>query len=102
MLEQVSRIAREAGQIAASRYDTDYRRWEKAPGNPVCEIDLEVDAFLREQLGRLDPEAGWLSEETLDQSDRIERPRLWVVDPITGTLSSTRAIDTAQPGRPRR
>ena len=85
MLEQVSRIAREAGQIAASRCETDYRRWEKAPGNPVCEVDLEVDAFLREQLGQLDPDAGWLSEETLDQSDRIERPRLWVVDPIDGT-----------------
>ena len=55
------------------------------PGQPVCEVDLEVDAFLREQLTALDPEAGWLSEETLDDSDRIERPRLWVVDPIDGT-----------------
>jgi myo-inositol-1(or 4)-monophosphatase len=26
-----------------------------------------------------------LSEETLDRSDRLERPRLWVVDPIDGT-----------------
>jgi myo-inositol-1(or 4)-monophosphatase len=46
---------------------------------------LEVDAFLREHLLRLEPEAGWLSEETLDASDRIERRRLWVVDPIDGT-----------------
>ena len=85
MLEQVARIAEEAGRIAADRCGTDYRRWEKAPGNPVCEIDLEVDAFLRAQLSALDPEAGWLSEETLDDSDRIERRRLWVVDPIDGT-----------------
>lgn len=85
MLEAVSRIAREAGRIAAERSTGPYERWEKAPGNPVCEIDLQVDAFLREQLSALDPEAGWLSEETLDQSDRIERPRLWVVDPIDGT-----------------
>ena len=85
MLEAVSAIAREAGAIAARRCDTDYRRWEKAPGNPVCEIDLEVDAFLRERLTALDPEAGWLSEESLDASDRMERPRLWVVDPIDGT-----------------
>ena len=76
---------REAGRIAAARSQTLFRRWEKAPGNPVCEIDLEVDAFLREELSRLDPEAGWLSEETVDSSDRIERPRLWVVDPIDGT-----------------
>ena len=85
MLEAVSAIVREAGAIAAGRCGTDFGRWEKAPGNPVCDIDLEVDAFLRERLTALDPEAGWLSEESLDASDRIERPRLWVVDPIDGT-----------------
>ena len=85
MLEQISQIAAEAGRIAAGRCDTDYKRWEKVPGHPVCEVDLEVDAFLREHLTALDPEAGWLSEETLDDSDRIERRRLWVVDPIDGT-----------------
>ena len=85
MLEAVSRIAREAGRIAAARCGTDFKRWEKAPGNPVCAVDLEIDGFLREQLSALEPEAGWLSEETLDVSDRIERPRLWVVDPIDGT-----------------
>lgn len=85
MLEAVSAIVREAGGIAAARCGTDYRSWEKAPNHPVCEVDLEVDAFLRERLTALDPEAGWLSEETLDASDRIERRRLWVVDPIDGT-----------------
>jgi len=85
VLEAVSAIVREAGAIAARRCGTDFERWEKAPGNPVCAIDLEVDAFLRERLTELDPEAGWLSEESLDESDRMERRRLWVVDPIDGT-----------------
>jgi myo-inositol-1(or 4)-monophosphatase len=85
VLERVASIAEEAGRIAAGRCGTDYRTWEKLPGHPVCDVDLAVDAFLQEQLGALDPEAGWLSEETLDDSDRIERRRLWVVDPIDGT-----------------
>jgi myo-inositol-1(or 4)-monophosphatase len=85
VLEQVSRIAAEAGKIALGKFGSDYERWEKSPGQPVCAVDLEVDAFLREQLTALDPEAGWLSEESLDESDRIERSRLWVVDPIDGT-----------------
>lgn len=85
MLEAVSLIVREAGRIAAGRCGTAFKRWEKVPGSPVCDVDLEVDNFLRERLTALDPEAGWLSEETLDASDRIERPRLWVVDPIDGT-----------------
>lgn len=71
--------------MAHARVGGEFRRWEKVPGHPVCDIDLEVDAFLRGQLKTLDPEAGWLSEETLDQSDRIERRRIWVVDPIDGT-----------------
>ena len=85
MLEDVSKIAAEAGRLAHARQGGEFRRWEKVPGHPVCDIDLEVDAFLHERLGRLDPDAGWLSEETLDQSDRIERRRVWVVDPIDGT-----------------
>jgi len=85
VLDAVSAVVREAGAIAAARCGTEFRRWEKAAGSPVCDIDLEIDSFLRERLTALDPEAGWLSEETLDVSDRIERPRLWVVDPIDGT-----------------
>jgi myo-inositol-1(or 4)-monophosphatase len=85
ILSEVARIAEEAGRIAAGRCGTGYRSWEKVPGHPVCDVDLEVDGFLNEHLRSLDPEAGWLSEETLDLSDRIERRRLWVVDPIDGT-----------------
>ena len=85
MLERVSKIVEEAGRIAAVRSGESYQRWEKVPGHPVCDVDLEVDSFLREHLTALDPSAGWLSEETADLSDRIERSRLWVVDPIDGT-----------------
>ena len=90
-LGEVARIAAEAGQIAAGRCGSAFKTWEKVPGHPVCDIDLEVDNFLREKLGALDPEAGWLSEETLDVSDRIERRRLWVVDPIDGTRDYLRS-----------
>lgn len=85
MLDRVAEIAAEAGRIAAGRCGTAYKSWEKAPGHPVCDVDLELDAFLRERLAVVDAEAGWLSEETLDDTDRIERRRLWVVDPIDGT-----------------
>ena len=84
-LSEVARIAEEAGRIAAARCGTAFQTWEKSPGQPVCDIDLEVDTFLNQQLRALDPEAGWLSEETIDLSDRIERRRLWVIDPIDGT-----------------
>lgn len=71
--------------MARGRWRGEFARWEKAPGNPVCEIDLAVNDMLRARLGEIDPEAGWLSEETADHPDRLLVPRVWVVDPIDGT-----------------
>lgn len=59
--------------------------WEKTPGNPVSAVDLEVDAFLKSELGALLPAAGWLSEETTDSDERLGRGLAWLVDPIDGT-----------------
>lgn len=67
------------------RWDTEFRRWEKTPGSPVCDVDLEIDALLKARLKALLPEAGWLSEETADNATRLDQDLLWVVDPIDGT-----------------
>ncbi|WEJ99733.1 MAG: 3'(2'),5'-bisphosphate nucleotidase CysQ [Candidatus Sphingomonas phytovorans] len=85
LADAVARIAAEAGALALAKWRTDFRRWEKSPGNPVCDVDLEVDALLHQRLSALLPDAGWLSEETVDNADRLSQSRLWVVDPIDGT-----------------
>ena len=65
----------------------------KEGGSPVTEADLLVDRLLRAKLGTLLPEAGWLSEETADTRDRLERRAVFIVDPIDGT----RAFVTGDP-----
>ncbi len=50
--------------MALARWRTDFRQWEKTPGSPVCEVDLDVDRMLYARLHALLPDAGWLSEET--------------------------------------
>lgn len=85
LADHVAAIAAEAGRLAVERWSTDFRRWEKEPGNPVCEVDLEVDRLLRERLAALLPDAGWLSEETVDNAARLQARHVWVVDPIDGT-----------------
>lgn len=55
----------------------------KAGGDPVTEADLAVDAELRRIL-LLDGE-GWLSEESADDFSRLEKPLVWIVDPLDGT-----------------
>ena len=61
------------------------KSWEKSPGSLVCEADIEVDSFLKRELGALLPAAGWLSEETADSAERLGKDLVWLVDPIDGT-----------------
>ena len=85
LAQGIAAAAADAGQMALARWRTDVRIWEKDEGSPVCEVDLDVDRMLRARLGALIPDAGWLSEETADDPARLDRPRVWVVDPIDGT-----------------
>ncbi len=85
LASEVAAIAAEAGRLAMARWETEFKRWEKVPGSPVCDVDLELDALLRERLTALLPDAGWLSEETADSRARLSARRIWVVDPIDGT-----------------
>ena len=90
LADAIAEIAREAGALALAKWRTDFRQWEKSPGNPVCEVDLEVNALIQQRLSALLPDAGWLSEETVDNADRLAQSRLWVVDPIDGTRDYVR------------
>jgi len=85
LLDRVKAVAAEAGALALARSKQGYRRWEKAGGEPVCEVDLAVDVLLRERLSAIDPDAAWLSEESVDDKTRLAAERVWVVDPIDGT-----------------
>jgi len=86
--ERLEEICREAGQIALRQWPGgghELESWEKVPGSPVCTADFAVDAFLKRELAALLPAAGWLSEETVDHPERLERGLCWLVDPIDGT-----------------
>ncbi|MEM1195466.1 MAG: 3'(2'),5'-bisphosphate nucleotidase CysQ [Pseudomonadota bacterium] len=86
-------IVREAGRIAHSRWPGDghaLKTWEKTPGDPVSEADLEVDRFLKRELTALLPSAAWLSEETADNKTRTDSDLIWLVDPIDGTRDFVR------------
>ena len=93
LVDAVAAIAAEAGALALSRWRTDFERWEKSPGDPVSQVDLDVDRLLRARLSALLPDAGWLSEETVDTAARLDCARVWVVDPIDGTRDFIRGRD---------
>jgi myo-inositol-1(or 4)-monophosphatase len=78
---------REAGALAHKAFGTRVRTWVKEHDSPVSEVDIAVDRLLRERLAAIAPEAGWLSEESVDDPARLDASRVWVVDPIDGTRS---------------
>jgi myo-inositol-1(or 4)-monophosphatase len=89
--------ARQAGDIAMTFFRAGERTsarvdW-KAGGSPVTEADLAADGFLHAWLMAAFPRAGWLSEETEDNSDRLKHAQILIVDPIDGT----RAFLTGDP-----
>jgi len=103
----VGAIAREGGRLALQKFRTEVTKWEKSPGNFVCEVDLAVNELLHRRLDALVPDAGWLSEETVDNEHRLAHDRIWVVDPIDGTRDYLRgrtgwavSIALVERGRP--
>lgn len=83
---------RAAGPIAMRYFGGEVAHWEKNPGDPVSEADHAVDEYLRLRLTGARPGYGWLSEETEDDPARLQRARVFVVDPIDGTRSFLRRL----------
>lgn len=81
--------ARAAGELAHNSWSEgkppSAKVWEKDKGHPVCEADLAVDELLKGSLNAILPQAGWLSEETADDAQRLDCEYVWLVDPIDGT-----------------
>jgi myo-inositol-1(or 4)-monophosphatase len=62
----------------------------KTGGDPVTEVDLALDKTLKDAL--LEGDDGWLSEETADDSRRLGKKRVWIVDPLDGTREFVEGI----------
>jgi myo-inositol-1(or 4)-monophosphatase len=77
--------AREAGALALKKFRSSFKSWTKGHNSPVSEVDIAVDALLRERLMAAHPGFGWLSEESVDDPARLARDHVWIVDPIDGT-----------------
>lgn len=94
-LTLLSSALREAGGLAL-RYWRHKPKFHEKPGGagPVSEADLAVNDLLLARLRAARPDYGWLSEETADTSDRLERETCFIVDPIDGTRSFLQGEDT--------
>ena len=88
MTDDLALIVAAAHAAGALARDLRHRGLEveyKADNSPVTNADLATDTLLTETLRSVRPGYGWLSEETADATDRLDRRRIFVVDSIDGT-----------------
>jgi fructose-1,6-bisphosphatase/inositol monophosphatase family enzyme len=97
MEAELRELLAEAGALVAAASDLVRRRLAgevafryKADRTWVSEIDLEVEALLRRELGQRFPADGIFGEE--EGMVRGEAPRRWLLDPIDGTRSLRHGI----------
>ncbi len=92
-LELLRSNAVAAGVLALGRFRQPLKSWSKQNASPVTEADIIVDQFLNASLLGARPDYGWLSEESVDDPARLEKKRIFVVDPIDGTRAFIRGED---------
>lgn len=71
------------GNLYKSRSMDSVRVERKSGGDPVTDAEREVNQLLFKML--VSEGEGWFSEESADSSDRLQRSRVWIVDPLDGT-----------------
>ena len=83
LLGRVERALKAADQVYRGFGSRRLAELKKTGGDPVTEVDLALDHVLKDSL--LENGEGWLSEETADDSSRLECDLVWIVDPLDGT-----------------
>lgn len=90
-LEIASDVAREAGDILLSYFDSDHLKIRaKGERDLVTAADTASERFVAERLRHHFPDDGLVAEEG---SQRVSRGgRTWYVDPLDGTLNYARGV----------
>jgi myo-inositol-1(or 4)-monophosphatase len=84
-LAELTSTIRQAGARALDLARQGFEVHTKKDRSPVTTADLEVNRILHEMWRTQFPDDGWLSEESPDDHARLNKARVWVVDPIDGT-----------------
>jgi myo-inositol-1(or 4)-monophosphatase len=79
-----------AGAEALRSASDGFEIHTKPDRSPVTSADLAIDRILHAHLLQAFPGDGWLSEESPDDPARLQKPRIWVIDPIDGTKAFIR------------
>ena len=81
-------LAREAGAAILDLYEGPLiieQKSEAHDNEPVTQADKLANQIIVDRLGREFPDDGILAEESVDTDRRLEKSRVWMIDPLDGT-----------------
>ena len=78
-------IVEEGGAIMKANHERPHTLRRKGRIDLVTESDFAIEAFLKERLAVLTPEAAFLAEESAESLDLP--PTCWIIDPVDGTTN---------------
>jgi len=81
-------LAREAGAAILEYYEGPLNVEQKFSADdvePVTQADRVANELIVERLAREFPDDGILAEESIDTARRLDKSRVWMVDPLDGT-----------------
>src|SRR5215470_1695912 len=87
-LSVVCALARTAGAAILEHYEGPLKIKQKNSENdlePVTQADTIANDMIVGHLKREFPDDGILAEESVDTMRRLEKSRVWMVDPLDGT-----------------
>lgn len=84
-LEFARTVAREASTIVKTFYVGSSDVQYKNDNEPVTEADRSANQHIVKRVREHFPEDGVLSEESKDDLSRLEKERVWIIDPLDGT-----------------
>jgi 3'(2'),5'-bisphosphate nucleotidase len=86
LLNDLVRIARDAGDVIMNIYERDFEVAQKADESPVTEADVAAEALIVERLAEVLPDVPVIAEEAVNRGEIPEFDnRFLLVDPLDGT-----------------
>ena len=74
-----------AGDLAIELREKGLIKKIKSDSTPVSNGDLEVNNLISKVISKITPEIPIISEESLENKDKLNLKNFWLIDPIDGT-----------------
>lgn len=88
-IEVATELARAAGAILLAHYNSPFLVEQKINAlqetEEVTAADREANELIVSRLSEEFPDDGILAEESTDTADRLQKDRVWLIDPMDGT-----------------